>query len=134
MGAGWLPPWEVAASQRAPVRLGVLVAQPADHAPERVVVEVAERARADAVAEVGAPAPQYRVEPVEELVERVVVAAPGDRFHLGVPRFGGHLSAWSAFVRLGGKDAPAMPRGSQTPKHDESKSPARAIEDRPQSF
>ncbi len=25
---------------------------------------------------------------------------------IGVPRFGGHLSAWSAFVRLGGKDAP----------------------------
>src|SRR6266536_685720 len=81
-GAGRPPAGEVAASQPAPVRLRVFPSQPTDHPPPGVGVEVAEGLRGNAVLEVGAPAPQHRVEPGEELVERLLMAGRGDLLHL----------------------------------------------------
>jgi hypothetical protein len=78
LAVGRPPPREVAAQQPAPVRLGVLASQPAHHPPPCEGVEVVEGQRGDPAAKVGAPAPEHRVEPVQQLGERLVVAGPRD--------------------------------------------------------
>ena len=66
------PAGQVAASEPAPVPTVVLVSQPDRHPPPRVGAQVVEGPRTDPVSEVGAPAAQHRVEPVKQLVERLI--------------------------------------------------------------
>src|SRR3954466_11917459 len=62
-----LPAWEEPADQGVHVQSKVSFAQPADDAPEGVVVDVAERARGRPVTEIGAPAPQHRIDPAQQV-------------------------------------------------------------------
>src|SRR5829696_3971062 len=86
VAVGRPPPREVAPFQPAPVRLGVFAAQPAGNPPPCVGAQVAEGASGHPAAEVGTPAAQHRVEPVEQLAERLVVATAGDRLDLRLDR------------------------------------------------
>jgi len=73
--------------QGAPVEPRVPLAEPAHDPPEGEVIEIAERPEGHAVAEVGAPAPQHRVEPEEQGGERaMLLPAGGHRFWWGLPR------------------------------------------------
>jgi len=77
----------------APVSFRVFASQPVNHPLPGVVAQVLERPRRLSRAEVGAPAAQDRVEPVEQLVERLVGAAFGDLLDLVQDRPQGR-SAW----------------------------------------
>jgi hypothetical protein len=63
---GGPPAWQVAAPQRRPRRARVSLAQPAHHPTPGVGVQVLEGGCRHAVTEVGTPAPQDRVEPVQQ--------------------------------------------------------------------
>jgi hypothetical protein len=76
------PAGKMVASQPAPAPLRVLPPQPANDPPPRVVGQVLEGPRRLPGAEVGAPTAQHRVEPVQELVERLMGAAAGDLLDL----------------------------------------------------
>jgi len=94
--ARWLPLWgehlEVSGAdlpaRKAPPDQGVHVypdvsfAQPVDDPPQGEVVDLAERARGHAVAEVVAPAPQRRVQAAQQVSERSVLGSAGQRAHL----------------------------------------------------
>src|SRR5918994_1032717 len=100
---GWPPPEQVAVKQPAPVSLRVLASQPGnDPAPDEGA-EVVEGLLAGAVAKVGAPAAQHRVEAVHEPAERPVGAAARDLPDLGLDareralaRVGVHVAAAGA--------------------------------------
>jgi hypothetical protein len=80
--AGRPPARQVVASQPAPAPFRVLATQPSNDPPPGVLAQVLKGPRRLPGAEVDAPATQHRVEPVQELVERLIGAAAGDLLDL----------------------------------------------------
>ena len=70
------------ASQRVPVRPFVFASQPAHDPLPAVGAQVVEGLRRHSRAEVGTPASEHWVEPVQELGERLLVVGPRDRLDL----------------------------------------------------
>lgn len=77
------PPGEVAASEPLPVGAGMLAAQPADDPVPDIGAQVAEGGLGHPVSEVVGPAPQHRVEPAQQFVERFVATLAAQGLHRG---------------------------------------------------
>src|SRR5215207_5787366 len=76
------PAGEVTPDQGAHTDAGVSFLQPADDPPEGEMVEIAEGALRHAVAEVGAPTSDHRVEPAQQVGERAMRCPPGQPSYL----------------------------------------------------
>ena len=75
----YLPTREIATHQGMHVQPDVPFPEPADHAPEGVVVDVTKGPGRHAVAEVIAPSPQHRVQAVEQISKRSMACSASKR-------------------------------------------------------
>jgi len=66
----------------SPIQPDVAFANPTDDPPKDIVVEIVEGLCGHAVAEIVAPAPQYRIKPAQQLGESSVTLAAGKPAYL----------------------------------------------------
>ena len=68
----YFPSGKMTPDEGAHVQFGVTFLQPAHDPPKREVIEVGEEAFGYPVLKVGAPAPQHRVQPAQQVCQRLM--------------------------------------------------------------